>query len=621
MVHTTPSTNEALPVSSSFCQKIDLQHRQFFFDREQINLESHQLVWLGPLITLSVKTVRKVIDYTKVFDNVKECLTYIEKNKISTTIFLVIASSELGKLLIPQITDFNNIWSIIIYEVDTSHSEWISNYPKVCLYSYGISVHTHSLSHPNQLLCELKADVLKYKKYENNGMFNPFEREEDNSMDDANESWWITYTDVLIYLLYPNGFYHKLIDSLRNYYNGNDPKLKVLDKFEKEYKSDKAVWWYTSGTFIFTLFNRALRQHNIELIFLFGFFIQDLYKQLQTEYETFKSIHLTESRMKVYRGQIMSRKEINELDSNFIIVNNSLLSTSSDREPALLFLPESDQIEDSSYVRVLFELEINIQRQSRPYADIIHLSQFPHESEILFMTGTPFRIIEQNGVTYDENEKLWTVKLELTRDEYLVDNRIFESLTCSSHRLKKSLTTLSDSLQFASIENINLIFDNFCDLHSQEEKWINALRFHCIGRYQFWPANNLTEALSYYHKALQIWNNDSSYCSINIGQIYYDIALCYIQDAIRNSTLEEAPAELEQIDIYERLSELYMNTDENVKSIQYKERQVQFTLKYYSSIDEEKCAISLNSLGFLYKKIAEYDNALINYEKALTILL
>ncbi|CAF4196718.1 unnamed protein product, partial [Rotaria sordida] len=443
--------------------------------------------------------------------------------------------------------------------------------------------------------------------------------------------------DVLIYLSYPDGFYYKLVDSLKTYYNGKDSELKVLDEFEKEYKPDRAVWWYTRNTFLYSLLNCALRQHNIEVMFLFGFFVQDLYKQLQEEHEKFKLVHLTEPIMTLYRGQIMSRKEINELNSDFNIINNSLLSTSSDRQLALFFLPEPNQMEDSSHERVLFEIEINIHQQSRPYADISNLSQFSGELEILFMIGTAFKIVRQNGVSYDENEKLWTVKLQLTRDEFLVDDRVFRSLTCTSQRLKKCLTTLSDSLQFASIEDINLIFDIFCDLYPQEEKWINALRFHCIGRYQFWPEENTTAALSYYNKALQIWNNESNYCSINIGQIHHDNAFCYSQDAIRNSSMslkwfklaiesyikaiEETTTEIEQIDIYEKLSELYMNIDDNLKSIQYKELQVQLTLKYYSSIDDEKCAISLNSLAFLYEKIKRYDNALTNYEKALKILL
>ncbi|CAF1036125.1 unnamed protein product [Didymodactylos carnosus] len=610
--------------TTSKAAKNDIQRRRFF-DREQINLESHQLVWLGHLVTLTIENLRKVIDYVKVFDNAKECLTYIEEAKLST-IFLVIPSSESGELFISQITDFKNIWSVIVYDFEANHSEWISNHSKIkCV-----------CKDPDQLLCDLKVDVLQYKKYKNNGIFND-PGKEDNTTDDAIESWWITYMNVLIYLSYPDRFHHKLVDSLRTYYDGKESELKILDEFEKEYKPDRAVWWYTRNTFLYSILNRALRQHNIEVMFLFGFFVQDLYRQVQTEYERLKLRHSTEPRINVYRGQIMSRKEINELNSDFNIINNGLLSTSPDRQLALFFLPEADQMEDSSYERVLFEIEIDIRRQSRPYADISHLSQFSGELEILFMMGTPFKIVRQNGISYDENEKLWTVKLQLTRDEFLVDDRVVESLTCDSQRLKMCLTPLSDSLQFASIADINLIFDIFCDLYPQEEKWINALRFHCIGRYQSWPENNIIAALSYYSKALQTWNNESNYCSINIGQIHHDIARCYSKDVIRNSSMSsksfnlaiesyikaigETTTEIEQIDIYEKLSQLYMNIGDNLNVIQYKELQVQYTLKYYSSIDDEKCAISLNSLAFLYEKIKRYDNALTNYEKALKILL
>ncbi|CAF1642544.1 unnamed protein product, partial [Adineta ricciae] len=194
-----------------------------------------------------------------------------------------------------------------------------------------------------------------------------------------------------------------------------------------------------------------------------------------------------------------------------------------------------------------------------------------------------------------------------------------------------------DSLQFASIKDINLIFDVLCDLYSGEEEWINGLRFHCIGRFKICPEKNFIEAFMYYNKALDIFNNDSTYCSINIGQIHYDIALCYLKNTMKDSSkylksihlaiesymkaIEETVAEIELIDIYGNLSNLYRDIGEYILSIQYKEKQVQFIFKYYSSLDDEKCAVCLDSLAFLYEKIENYNDALFNEEKALKILL
>ncbi|CAF1372597.1 unnamed protein product [Adineta ricciae] len=85
--------------------------------------------------------------------------------------------------------------------------------------------------------------------------------------------------------------------------------------------------------------------------------------------------------------------------------------------------------------------------------------------------------------------------------------------------------------------------------------------------------------------------------------------------------IEETVAEIELIDIYGNLSNLYRDIGEYILSIQYKEKQVQFIFKYYSSLDDEKCAVCLDSLAFLYEKIENYNDALFNEEKALKILL
>ncbi|CAF4262001.1 unnamed protein product, partial [Rotaria magnacalcarata] len=74
----------------------------------------------------------------------------------------------------------------------------------------------------------------------------------------------VDIVDILCYLPYPEDCRRKFIEALREYYNGKKAELTVLENFELDYRSDKAIWWYTRDNFVHRLLNRALRQRNIE---------------------------------------------------------------------------------------------------------------------------------------------------------------------------------------------------------------------------------------------------------------------------------------------------------------------------------------------------------------------
>ena len=80
----------------------------YSFDREQINLESHQLVWCdirdksltAEEMAEIVNKLRKIVDYTQIFNDVNECEDYLE-DASETDTFLV-CSGEVGKKLMTR---------------------------------------------------------------------------------------------------------------------------------------------------------------------------------------------------------------------------------------------------------------------------------------------------------------------------------------------------------------------------------------------------------------------------------------------------------------------------------------------------------------------------------------
>ena len=82
------------------------------------------------------------------------------------------------------------------------------------------------------------------------------------------------------------------------------------------------------------------REHNIQLMLLFGFFLQDIYRRLKEEHMKMR-LNPTETKLTLFRGQIISGRELrlqkNPLAPSLFafngpkMINNSLFSTTLNR--------------------------------------------------------------------------------------------------------------------------------------------------------------------------------------------------------------------------------------------------------------------------------------------------
>ena len=209
--------------------------------------------------------------------------------------------------------------------------------------------------------------------------------------------------DCLLRLKYNQTDRTELLNRCKSEHEGNPIELKNIREFEQGYKADKALRWYTKDTFFYKSLNAALRKQNIHIIFLFREFISDIQRQLQ-KYQSSKVL-------KVYRGQMMSREELERLKQGMgkLISINSFFSTTSIYSKALSFLKSSRGLQ-----QVLFEIKADPKiAATKPFADISEHSYYPDESEVLFMIGSIFRLesIHQN----DAN--IWIIRMTLSSDE------------------------------------------------------------------------------------------------------------------------------------------------------------------------------------------------------------
>jgi hypothetical protein len=112
-------------------------NRRTIFDRERLNLDSYQLIWFGACSRIRIENLRKIIDYTKVFDNAHECRKYIEDTNNSTTTFLV-CSTLVAEKIILQVECFESVKAIYVWDDNQKHpnQDLAKNYRKVSAIRY-----------------------------------------------------------------------------------------------------------------------------------------------------------------------------------------------------------------------------------------------------------------------------------------------------------------------------------------------------------------------------------------------------------------------------------------------------------------------------------------------------
>ena len=221
--------------------------------------------------------------------------------------------------------------------------------------------------------------------------------------------------------------------------------------------SDDALWWYTRQSFLYRLLNKALRVQNIDLLFLFRFFIRDLEQQLlNNQYTSSCSI-------RVYRGQIVSQGEI-ELFKNSIgqfISINSFLSTSINRQLAYVFISGLDISQD--FQRVLFEITADPNLANiKPFSQISTHSYFHDEEEVLFMLGSIFQLVS----VHCNNDGIWLIQMKLSSN----DDHQLETLL-------KFLKTESKDMEMnlISFANVLLTMERFNDAENYHHRCLNEV--------------------------------------------------------------------------------------------------------------------------------------------------
>ena len=175
----------------------------------------------------------------------------------------------------------------------------------------------------------------------------------------------------------------ELIVLCKQKYRGDEGHICLINVFEQYYSPERALEWYTRESFLYQTLNTALRKQDIDMLYLFRWFIVDIRLQL-VRYQCQRPI-------RVYRGQLMSTSEVEHLKKSIgkLISFNSFLSASLNERQAIHFQKSDKSM--NGLQRVLFDINADPQvATNKPFADVSSHSDFASESEVLFMLGSVF---------------------------------------------------------------------------------------------------------------------------------------------------------------------------------------------------------------------------------------
>ncbi|CAF4851553.1 unnamed protein product [Rotaria sp. Silwood1] len=375
------------------------------------NLKTYSLLWIDNLVNSNeLHNVQQklclAIDHLRVFENAIECKTDIRQSKDDQ--ILLIVNGQLGFAIVPLSDTPIQISSIYVCYLNlSSHHELALKFTKI----------PATVTDLYELIEKIKMNRKSTDKWFNENLLinvcNSVSNEERSSTN-INGSFlhFQLLIDGLLRKPYDQTSRNKFFDLCKKEYQDNYQQLSIIKEFEEFYVPEQALYWYSGHAFLYEMLNKALRSQNINVLFLYRFFIQDLYKQLEN-----LQWQQDQKSIRVYRGQYMSREELHllkESKGQFISMN-SFLSTSLDREISRMFV--SPKHED--LCSVLFEIDVDpyLSYEAKPFANISSQSQFKDEQEILFMIGTIFRLVNIR----QENE-ITVIQMELCNENYDDDN-------------------------------------------------------------------------------------------------------------------------------------------------------------------------------------------------------
>ena len=593
--------------------------------RSQV-LQNYRLVWVDAGIDESngdcqhiLVQLRNVVNGIKIFQDSDTCVDFLQ-NVVDEKVF-VIASSLLGKDLIPRIHSMSQVDTIYIFcDDEARHKAWSEQWSKIK------GVYTRI-----ERICE----ALRQSSRQCNQDCTPMSfvaRATNDSTPNLNElEPSFMYTQLFKNALLGMEHERQALDDFVKYCREGGGAvhggLAVIDEFQHEYSPDKAIWWYTRECFIYQMLNRALRLLQADIIVEMGFFVHDLHQQIE-ELHREQVSRYAEKRLTLYRGQGLSTADFQKLKSTegALLSFNSFVSTSKNQAYAKFVAESSLHAPDK--VGILFVMTIDPTVNSTPFADIGHCSYFAEEeAEVLFSMHSVFRI--DRVIALDDHDRLWEVQLTLTADD---DPQLRRLTAKMNEELQHSMGWERIGRLLISVGEVAKAEELYMRLLTQAWNESDAGSYHHYLGYVKDAQGDYTKALAYYEKALNFICQQTlpdkrpilANSLRDIGSVYrrmgeHQKALSYFEKALDMQQRALPASHPDSATSLRCIGMVYANMGDYLKALLYCEKCHDMEQKILSA-NHPSLAISFGNMGRVYNNMGEYSKALSYSETCLDMM-
>ena len=544
-------------------------------------LQDFRLVWVDGNFNESdgdcqntLQQLRTILSNVQVFTESSTCVDFLRD--ISQEKVFVIISDDMVKDLVPQLHSMPQVNTIYISRNNPeSDRTWIKEWPKI----KDFYTQTESVCKALQLSvkqCNQDSTPMSFVSFDASDSVVDFDQLEPSFM------YTQIFKGILLEMKHGENARQDLVAYYREKHKDQTPQPKIIDEFERGYRPDRAIWWYSRPCFIYQMLNHALRLLESDIIVDMGLFIHDLHRQIEQLHREQFGENGGQS-FTLYRGQGFSTDAFEKLQKSQggLLSFNSFVSTSRDADISKAFSESSSDAPDT--IGILFVMTIDPMVKSTPFADIVEHSFFGEEREVLFSMHSVFRI--DQVLRSNDHERLFEVSLTLTADEdpqlRLLRTRMDEELKGATEwqRLGSLLIKVGHPNKAEALYNKLLTQSKSEVDHTYYNHQLGVIK-DCQGDYN--------GALSYYAKSLEI---------------------------VRRMLPEDHP---DLAITYSNIGSTYDSMGEYPKALWYFEKCLDIQQKYLPA-NHPNLATSYSNIGGVYNHMADYSKALSFYEKCLHI--
>lgn len=583
------------------------------------------LIWLDNNIDKNsinyqntITQFQRIVNTIQTFTASDQCIDFL--TDVCNEKVILIISDALCQKIVPLIHHVTQLHIIFIFcENEAKYEQWANEWPKI----KGVFTQVTSICQGlEKLVRESEQNAISISFIDTSGDV------ASKKLDQLDSSFMYTQIlkEILLTIDFEQIHFQEFIDYCRNVSDCDSLPLKKIEEFEKKYRDEPPIYWYTREYFLCSMLNRALRLMNVETILKIGFYIRDLHHDIEQLHSKQLSEHLFDSSLTVYRGEQLPKADFEQLTKTKggLLSFNNFLSTSTDENVSSAFADPDPN--DSTSVGVVFAINVDPSKSTTPFASISGISQYMDEDEILFSMHSVFRI--QDITLKSECSRFYQVNLTLTCDDdedlRVLTDRIREETFPNSigwDRLGQVLFLMGHSDKAQQVYNMLL--------EKPANKSEKASIYHQLGLAKY-EQGEYQDAIGYYEKSLAITQKrfppNHPYLATsynNIGNVYG-----YIDDHSKALWFHEKALEIQQqffpsnhpdlAKHYNNVGEVYGIMRKFLKALSFHEKALEIRQNSLPP-NHPDLARSYNNVGGVYSNMEKYLEALSSFEKALEI--